>query len=201
MSWYFYFYLKNLLRSLLFEAENRFTYWDTGGKRDLDLGLAPGECLVSKTGVTCFFQTMWGWSRSAVWHVGLSHTTKHRTMLQQKLLGSPNPVPDQQSQSAGVYDTDISAPSDAAKCPASSRSEAEVLLKSHCQFEIVLVGQVPWAFWHTECVKITLCSWKNEEVCFFPFTQGILSRAFFSLSCWCWFISYLFPYSCPLRFI
>lgn len=58
MSWYFYFYLKNLLRSLLFEAENRFTYWDTGGKRDLDLGLAPGECLVSKTGVTCFFQTV-----------------------------------------------------------------------------------------------------------------------------------------------
>lgn len=73
----------------------------------------------------------------------LSHTTKHRTVLQQKLLGSPNPVADQQSQSAGVYDTDISGPLDAAECPASSYSEAEVFLRGHCQFEIILVGQVP----------------------------------------------------------
>lgn len=85
-----------------------------GGKRDLDLGLTSGECLVSKTDVTWCFQTMWGWSRSAVWHVELSHTTKHKTMLQQKLLDSPNPVPDQQGQSTGVYNNDISAPSDAA---------------------------------------------------------------------------------------
>lgn len=44
----------------------------------------------------------------------LSHTTKRKTMLQQKLLESPNLVPDQQGQSTGVYNNDISAPSDAA---------------------------------------------------------------------------------------
>lgn len=60
---------EKLLQRLLFEAENRFSYWDAGEKKIFRSSVAPGEHLVSETGVTCFSHTTWGWSRSGVWHV------------------------------------------------------------------------------------------------------------------------------------
>lgn len=73
-------------------------------------------------------------------------------MLQHKLLGTSNPTPDQLSESARVYDTDISAPSDAAECPASFHSEAEMFPKNDCQFEIVLLVKLT-ELSDRECVK------------------------------------------------
>lgn len=40
---------------------------------------------------------------------GFTPTAKHRAVLQQKLLDTSNPIPDQLSESAGVYDTEFSS--------------------------------------------------------------------------------------------
>lgn len=158
----------------MFKAENRFSYWDVGGKKGFRSGVAPGEHLVSETGVTCF-----------------SHTEAEAGQMSDTWLHSHNQAQDCAATEAagyfkscpwpaGVYDTDISAPSDTAECPASFHSEAEMCPRNDCQFEIVLL------------IKLTELS---DRVCedflmqlkgwlkfVFSFTQGICSREFFSLA-------------------
>lgn len=48
---------EKLLQNLLFEIENKFSYWDMDERNGFRSGVAPGEHLVSETGMTCFSHT------------------------------------------------------------------------------------------------------------------------------------------------